>query len=254
MPDETLPVEGAEGQEAAQPTIEEIAAAQGWNPDHDGPDKIDAAEFVRRKPLFDKIKAQNKELREVKKLVEGMATTYKTMSEAQFKKGSAAAEERMRAAEAEFDVKAYKEASHDKQQLEAAQSSTVTATEPPEVTEFCEKNPWFEKNAVMRTDALDYREKYLKANPNAPIADVLEYISTKIKRDYPEAFEPTEKKRATPSAVEGASASSVSDPLSKLKASMSTEEKRIMKMFVGEGSGKMTEKEYLESYSTVRER
>lgn len=256
MSEESAEQTGTEGQEEnKQPTIEEIAAQQGWNPDHEGADKIDAAEFVRRKPLFDKIKAQNRELKEVKKLVEGMATTYKTMSEVQYKKGIESAEKRMKEAEESYDIGAFKQASAEKAELETAQAAnTAPAAEPPEVTEFCERNPWFEKNAAMRTDALDYRENFLKRNPGAPVKDVLEYIETKIKRDYPEAFETKESKKPNVSAVEGASTSSHTDPLAKLKASMSADERRIMKMYVGEGSGKMSEKEYLESYSQVRER
>ena len=54
------------------------------------------------------------------------------------------------------------------------------------------------------------------------------------------------------SAVEGSTASPKGDPLAKLKASMNGEEKRIMAMFTK--NGQMTEKEYLESYSAVREK
>ena len=110
----------------------------------------------------------------------------------------------------------------------------------------------------MRTDALDYRENYLRRNPGAPIKDVLAYVEKKIARDYPEAFkkpdaeEAEEKPARRASAVEGSTASPKGDPLAKLKASMNGEEKRIMAMFTK--NGQMTEKEYLESYSAVREK
>lgn len=248
-------VEGTEEAEGAKgPTIEETATAQGWNPDYDGPDKIDAAEFVRRKPLFDKIKGQGRELKEVKKLMEGMANTFKAATEAQYKKGIADAEARMKQAEATFDLPAFKQASAEKQQLEQAQAAHVSAPagEPAEVTEFCERNPWFEKDAAMRTDALDYRENYLKRNPGAPIADTLAYIEKKMARDYPDAFagKPAGTKTPAAPAVEGAGGAPKVDALAKLKASMTGEEKRIMKMFVGEG--KLTEAEYLKDYATVR--
>jgi hypothetical protein len=252
--------EGTEGQQAATPTIEELAAKQGWNSDYDGPDKIDAAEFVRRKPLFDRIQSQNNSIKRLEKLVEGMAGTFKTATDAQYKKGIQDAEARMVAAEGAFDVAAFKQASADKQKLEQAQAAHVSAPagEPAEVTEFCERNPWFEKDPAMRTDALDYRENYLRRNPNAPIKDVLAYVEKKIARDYPEVFkkpdadddEPKPARRA--SAVEGSTASPKGDPLAKLKASMTGEEKHIMAMFTK--NGQMTEKEFLESYSAVREK
>jgi len=186
-------------------------------------------------------------------MVDGMSTTFKAMSEAQYNKGIADAQKKMDEAKAAYDVEAYDAARTEKDQLNHAKATTAatTAAEPPEVADFCERNPWFEKNAVMRTDALEYREAYLRRNPGAPITDVLTYIETKMQRDYPDSFKTSEQKRNTP-AVEGASTSSHTDPLAKLKASMSVDEKRIMKMFVGDG--KLSEKEYLESYSTVRER
>ena len=254
-------IEGTEGTKEAktQPTIEETATAQGWNPDYDGADKIDAAEFVRRKPLFDKIKAQSNELKKVTKLMEGMAGTFKSATEAQYRKGIADAEARMKAAEAAFDITEYKAASADKSKLEAAQAAhTAPVSEPAEVTEFCERNPWFEKDPAMRTDALDYRENYLRRNPGAPVADVLAYIEKKIARNYPEAFKKGEEEEKPAgagkqaAAVEGSTSSPKVDPLAKLKASMTGEEKRIMGMYTK--NGQMTEKEYLESYSTVREK
>jgi uncharacterized membrane protein len=257
MPDsETADQTGTEeqgGQTAQQPTAEDHAIKMGWNPEYDGPDKIDAGEFIRRAPLFEKIKGQSRELKEVKKLMEGMATTFKAVTTAQYNKGIADAEAKMKAAEAEFDVAAYKQAQSEKTQLETAKAATsAPASEPPEVTEFCERNPWFEKDRGMRTDALDYREKFIKSNPDASIAETLEYVERRMKKDYPEAFEAKETttKKPAGSAVEGASPSSHTDPLNKLKASMSAEEKRIMKMFVKDGG--LTEKEYLTDYATVR--
>jgi hypothetical protein len=251
MAEEGLVVETAEV--PAVPSIEDIAKEQGWNPDHDGPDKIDAAEFVRRKPLFDKIKAQSRELKDIRRSVESMATTYKSMSEAQYRRGIADAEARMQAAEAAFDVAGFKAAQADKTAIQQAQAAnTAPVAHPPEVDEFCERNPWFDSNKVMQVDALEYRDKYIKRNPNAPLKEVLEYVEQRIKRDYPEAFEPVGVKKSTAPVVEGdGGGSGKSDPLMKVRNSMSPEEKRVMKMFTS--SGKMSEKEYLESYSAVRE-
>lgn len=241
-------------QENKGPTIEEVAALQGWNPDYDGPDKIDAAEYVRRKPLFDKIKAQSRELKEIKKVVDGMANSYKAMSEAQYRKGIADAEKRMKAAETALDVEAYKEAAADKRAFEE-QAKSVSNVEPPEVTAFCERNPWFDSNPAMRTDALEYSAKFEKLNPQSSIKDRLDYVEKKIRRDYPEHFEDKEKKHAPApraASVEGASAPGAVDDLAKFKASMTGEEKRIMRMFVKEGG--LTEAEYLKDYMAVRDR
>lgn len=237
------------------PTIEDVAREMGWNPEHDGPDKIDAAEFVRRKPLFDKIKQQSKELKDIKRMVEKITTTHKQISEAQYRRGIADAERRMKAAKDTLDVDAYGQALQDKQQLEQAVVAQNTQAElPPEVAEWCERNKWFDADTVMQADALEYREKFVRLNPNAPIKDVLAYVEKKIRKEYPEAFEeekPRDKPKPSAAAVEtGGSEGGKSDPFAKLKSSMSAEEKRIMKMFIG--PGKMTEAEYLKDYAAVR--
>src|SRR5690349_15603602 len=60
----------------------------GWNPEFDGPDEdfIDAKEFVRRKPLFDKIEHQSKELKQVKTALEALKVYATTANETAYKK------------------------------------------------------------------------------------------------------------------------------------------------------------------------
>lgn len=247
--------------EVKGPTIEDTAREQGWNPDYTGPDKIDAAEYVRRKPLFDKIHAQGRELKEIKRSVDSMVGTYKSMSEAQYQRGVKDAEKRMAEAEASFNVVAYKEAAADKAVLEQSHQAIEQATPagvPPEVEIWCNANPWFDKDKIMQTDALEYKDRYVKRNPSAPLNEVLAYVEARIKKDYPEKFpviaaSTIAKSVPTTPPVEGggSGSSSKSGDFSKLESSMTQEEKRVMAMFTA--SGKMSKAEYLKSYAEVRE-
>jgi hypothetical protein len=237
------------------PTVEDLAREMGWNPEHEGPDKLSADEFVRRKPLFDKIKQQGKELKEIRRMLEKVTTTSKLMSEAQYKRGIADATKRMKAAEDTLDINAFKQAATEKAQLEQGLQQVSTPDIPPEVEEWCNNNKWFDENDAMQADALAYREQYVRVHPNAPISKVLQYVEQKIKKDYPEAFEaekpkPAAAKPSTPAVESGGNSGGKVDPFAKLKNAMSAEEKRIMKQFIG--PGKMTESEYLEQYATVR--
>lgn len=252
-----------EPSEIKSPSVEDLAREQGWNPEYSGPDKIDAAEYVRRKPLFDKIHAQSRELKEIKRSVDSMASTYKSMSSAQYRRGVAEAEKRMAEAEASFNVGAYKEAAADKAAMEQAQASveqTSAPTVPAEVEVWCEANPWFDKDKIMQVDALEYKDRYVKRNPSAPLKEVLEYVEARIKKDYPEKFATKQSSgssglsgSAKPPAVEGggSGAPQKSDDYSKLESSLSAEERRVMKMFTD--GGKMTKAEYLKDYAQVRE-
>ena len=212
---------------------------------------------MRRKPLFDKIKAQNRDLKELKKTVNGMAETFKQMSAAQYAKGIKDASARMEAAEKTYDVAGYKQAAMEKAQLETAQQQSAAPpdAEPPEVADFMTRNPWFDKDRTMTADALDYREKFMRANPRAELTEILEYVEARIKRDYSDKFKaPGEPARRTAgSSVESGNPPAVgNNPLAKLKAKMSSEELRIMRHFVTGKPGAMTETEYLTDYAQVR--
>jgi hypothetical protein len=248
---------GAGDDGAKRSSVEDTAAALGWSAEYDGPDKIDAAEFMRRKPLFDKIKAQNRDLKELKKSVNGMADTFKKMSDAQYAKGIKDAASRMEAAEKTYDVAGYKQAAMEKAQLEVAQQQTAVTTdgEPPEVSDFISRNPWFDKDKTMTADALDYRERFMRANPRAELSEILAYVEQRMKRDYPDQFKTpgdSSRKAAGSSVESGGATPSGGNPLAKLKAKMSGDELRIMKHFVTGKPGAMTENEYLTEYAQVR--
>ena len=60
--------------------IEQKAMEMGWRPktefEGEEDDFIDAKEFVRRKPLFDKIETQSRELKNVRKAIEALKEHY----------------------------------------------------------------------------------------------------------------------------------------------------------------------------------
>ena len=61
--------EGAAREKGWRPKEEYEGDAEGW---------VGAEEFVKRQPLFDKIKVQSKRLKELEKTVEAMAKHYQT--------------------------------------------------------------------------------------------------------------------------------------------------------------------------------
>lgn len=229
--------------------ITEIAKAVGWK--EDGP--LDAKTFLRTMP--DRFGAQSKELKEIKHTVQGMAKQYKAATEASYKRGIAEAEARMKIAKESQDFEAFEAASDEKNRLVEA-SKTNESQLIPEVEEFIARNEWFDKDKVMTADALDYKERYLAKFPGAPPADVLDYVEKKMRRDYPDAFKSEKKEEDVkpPNAVEGAKGGgggNPKDPIAKLKASLTEDEKRVMDQFVKWGN--MTEKDYLEEYAKVRD-
>src|SRR3990172_4739307 len=73
--------DGDKGNGAVTPDSAEASArAQGWKPKEEFTGDpalwVDAKEFVGRAPLFDKIKTQSKDLKEIRKTVDAMAKHF----------------------------------------------------------------------------------------------------------------------------------------------------------------------------------
>ena len=70
--------------------VELRAMEMGWRPkeEYNGDEEnfIDAKEFVRRKPLFDKIEHQGKQIKAVTKALEALKTHYTRVEEAAVQK------------------------------------------------------------------------------------------------------------------------------------------------------------------------
>ena len=78
--EENLPQEQAAPETPELSPIEQKAISMGWRPkdqfEGDEEEFIDAKEFVRRQPLFDRIENQNKQLKNVTKALEALKVHY----------------------------------------------------------------------------------------------------------------------------------------------------------------------------------
>ena len=75
--------------EQKEPTeIEKRAIEMGWRPKEefngDEADFIDAGEFVRRKPLFDKIEDSSRQIKQLHKALEAFKQHYSSVKEAEY--------------------------------------------------------------------------------------------------------------------------------------------------------------------------
>jgi SOS-response transcriptional repressor LexA len=200
--------EGQHEQEVHQPTIEEIAKAIGYRSKEEMKDPtkhVDAAEYIKRTAKFNE--DYRKEIKNLKRSQDGIAATIQQIAADKFAEGVRAAEAKLAEAKAAYDPDAIEAAAHEVREAKqkAAQVATVPATDQAEIDAFCERNTWFDTNKTMRTDALEYREKFVKRNPDATTAEVLEYVETKIKKDYPDKFKATEpaERKQSPAGPEG---------------------------------------------------
>jgi len=232
------------------------AMKMGWRPKDefaDDEDYVDADEFIKRKPLFDKNAQLKSELRDVKKALREIATFQgrvrederkRVLEELRTRKKQALsdgdAEELIKVDEEIADVRA--------QEIALKNTPRVTQAPHPEFMSWVEKNPWYAQDAEMRAEADLVGTAYATSNPDIDPVEVLKYVVKRMQRSFPERFRNPNRER--PSAVEGSSKSSSKSNSKRDDFVMSDDEKRVMKTFVR--SGALTEDEYISELKKVK--
>lgn len=175
------------------PDYETVAKEKGWKPleEFDGPKEtwVGAEEFVKREPLFDKIRSQSKELKEVRKTLDAMSSSFNKTVEAQVNLRLKELKEERVDAIKDGDVERVEEL--DKEiattQQAAPKQQPQQPEMPPEIKSFVEANPWFETNEEARTFAIAHNKAYLTKNPGK-LADSLLKTREAVEKAYPELF------------------------------------------------------------------
>lgn len=250
--------EGANAQGGAKSiTYEDVAIRMGWVPKEHF--KGDISKWTDAETWVNETSKRNEswrhEVKTMKQTIDGMAKTFKSSMEAQYKRGLQDAQERRKEAIKAGDVEAVEEIDQHIETLKQQRQNDKPEL-LPEVESFIGRHSaWWDKDKVMTADALDYKERYLKANPSATISEVLDYVEKKIQRDYPDVFKPAIQQTDTPPAPEGArpAGGAKGDPIAKLKAHIYSDpvSKKVAKQFI-EG-GMMTEEAYFKSLITLPE-
>lgn len=204
--------ESAGGETATQPAdpIEAKARELGWRPQSeysgDPEDWLNPKEFLGRKPLHDKLKAQGKEIKAMRADFQKVAKGMAHMQAHAYQQALADLKAQRKAAMDAGDDDAVEQIDdavtrtrHAKNQAEAAAKNTDSVV-PPEVANWATKNPWFTQDAELRADAELYFRNYMHANPDAELDDALKYAERRTKAANPDKFKISTPK---PSPVEG---------------------------------------------------
>lgn len=196
------------GREPEATDYEGTAREKGWRPkeEYEGdPDGwVGAEEFVKRQPLFDKIKGQAKKLKELEKTVEALAKHYQTnITQAKERAISDLKAERREAIELGDADRV--------EQIDARITHVTAMPDPvapapvlaPEIEQFIEdQKDWFNKDEDMTAFAVSYNESYLKRHPNE-LGKSLDETMKAVRKAFPDKF--TNQKRQAPPPVEGGS-------------------------------------------------
>ena len=240
--------------------VEKRALEMGWRPkdsfDGEEDDFIDAQEFVRRKPLFEKIDNVGKELKETRKALKALQVHHQLVKETEYQNALAALKTEKKAAlEAgdadrliEIDDKIADEKAN--QLISKRQEQQQVNTPHPNFVQWVGKNPWYKENAELRSVADQVGTAYAGNNPDKDPDEVLKYVESRIKKLYPETFSNPNKTR--PSAVEGSTSTSGSrkpkDDINDYP--LTDDERKVMMTFVRQGV--MTKEQYITDLKQVK--
>lgn len=236
-----------------EPSPTEVEArASGWVPkeEYTGEENkwVDADEFVRRGPLFEKINIQNRELKEVKKALAQLATHHASVREDAYKRALDDLKAQKKEAYTEGDpdklidideqISEVKEA----QKAFKAEQLTEAAAEAkqihPEFEAWINKNTWYTNNSPMRAFA-DALGTELSAKGFTP-PQVLSEVEKQVKTEFKHKF--TNPNREKPNPVEGTGKGSGG----KSSYSPSSMERQIAERFVRQGVFKNVDDYYAE--------
>ena len=250
---------------------EQGAYKEGWRPKEEfsGPEGkwIPADEFMRRKPLFEKIdglKSESfqtrKELQDLKKTLGALTEHHKKVREVEYKR----ALDDLKSAKAEAfenkDLQALQaiddrmdEIKEDKREFDARAkqeqlvASRQNAGPTPEYQAWAKENDWYTKDRRLRGIADAIGQEYIQSNPQATPNDVFKYVTEEVKKTVPEKF--TNQRANRPSAVDGGNPASQT-AVRKDQIKLSPVEEEIARRF--EENGVMTRDQYASELKKVR--
>lgn len=230
------------------PEIEQRATSMGWRPKTDWQgnedDFIDAKEFVRRKPLFDKIESTTKRLKNVEETLTNLASHHQKVKEVEYQNALKTLRLEKREAMKEGDtVKALEyedkmdelSEAHQLEVAEIKQQAPQQAPGPtPEFTTWVKGNEWYLNEEEMH-DAADGAAAAFIARAKVkgtPISetDVFSHVERIIRKTYPEKFSNPNRER--PGFVNQGDRSGT---VSKSRYTPTEEERQVAHSFVKQG-------------------
>lgn len=258
MTEEIKTEQGApEQHEAPQLTeIEQRALEMGWRPKEEfagnEDDFIDAKEFVRRKPLFDKIESQSKEIKNVRKAVEALKEHYSAREAAAVQTALSKLKEARQEAITNADGAAFDQIDTEIKRVEkeADRLQKLDAEQPqepelhPEFVAWSKRNSWYSDVGYMRKWADDYGIE-LSRQGTAP-ADVLKKVEAAVKKEFAHKF--TNPNKAGAPDVEAGGRSSGGKSADKFELTL--QEEKVMKTLVS--TKVMTKEDYIAQVKAMR--
>jgi hypothetical protein len=229
----------------------------GWRPreEFDGTDDdfIDAKEFVRRQPLFDKIDHLSRQHKATVQALNDLKTHYTKVKETEYNRALADLKKERKEALREGDADRFEELDDEIDRIEEAakEIKTVAESRPepvthPEFVAWLSRNPWYNTTAHMRVFADDVGTK-LAATGLEP-AEVLKRVEKAVREEFPNKFRNPNKDTAP--AVESSGNKGTKSGKGFSEADLDDRERKVMTSLVRQKI--MTKEEYLADLKKIK--
>jgi hypothetical protein len=249
--------------EVQQEQVEVKARQKGWKPQTEWKgnpeDWVDAKEYIGRQRLFDRIDDLKGELgRQSRKFETDLGTItshFEKMRQADYERAKNELRSQLKEARRADDVDTEEEIEQELEKLESEKKAADAERQKqkvpqqtgptPEFQEWQSDNAWFGKDQDMTQEAIAIGTGYAAVHPDYPQSKVLEHVTARIKKLYPESFESEESvqastKRSAPASVEGGdgrrSVSTNKKARGLTVADLNDGEREIMKVLIKRGA------------------
>lgn len=241
--------------------IELKAMEMGWRPkdefNGDETDFIDAKEFVARKPLYDKIAHQSKQMKNLTNAVEALKEHYTMVQKTEYNRALTALRNERKQAIAEGDGERVdaieQQMDRAKEQVaeieRAAKTPIVEEVQQvhPELAEWQSKNQWYVSGPQYMKAFADQVGAQL-AQSGMHRSDVLTEVAKRVRQEFPEKFKNPNKADAP--AVGNARVTA--KPAKGAEIQLTEQERNIMNTLVK--GGHITKEKYLADLKAAKER
>jgi len=253
-----------EGQENTTPEyteVEQRALEMGWRPKEEfngaEHDFIDAKEYVNRKPLFDKIEYQSKELKNVRRALEALKTHYTKVQETEYERALVSLKEERKQALNLGDGDKFDQVDEqiklvEKQaaQIKQIQDTPIVQDDKthPEFESWVSRNNWYKDTSYMR-DYADQVGTDLAAKGMSP-SDVLKAVEKAVRTEFPQKFRNPNKDNAPDVGDSRGTRANASRGTTSDEAGLTEIERKIMNDLVR--SKTMTKEQYLADLKAIK--
>lgn len=254
------------GETESEVTIEDLASQIGWNPNHEGEDKVDAATYIlKSREIQETMRDNNKDLKNqlstMQSSIESLKEHNENVYRADVRRMQAEVEALKREKRSAVELADVEKVDAIDKKIDNITKDLATPKQPTEAPanpiydEWIKDNQWY----LTEPDMAQFAETVAQQYNGAPLDRIYNLVRAKVAEVFPEKFESkpavTPKTEVTkpvgPKSPVEAPTKSGNNKSTFTKADLTTDQLAIMNQFVK--TGVMSEDQYIKDIAKMQE-